>query len=531
MASDLLAEFASPHEPSCQSPVNFSALPSNDEIFGEWVISKSSSIKTDTAVQDLHSNPELPLNSVILGDAGDGLLEDSQRISNNFLAKSNFINHNISNKQLPRLTLNVSSCKNKFPWGESTTTSTRTELLFDAINDLEENEEFGEFQTDVSSRVVTISSPQMGKILCGLKELDTEEIKSNRILPAASNGKTDIPSNCPSSNSISSYQARFNSSNKSPNHNTPVTAWPTCEPNHQWVNTNQDSSMLDSFLENDLQEFAVLVPGYPSLLSNQEGKITSTQLKQKIPDREIKVADPDRSILVANITPPSNIPPPSVLLSLFVSLLDLSSSTELNHVIKHQKNNIPLDASTIDFIRRYLINATVAAYIIAGRKLRWKRDTHLSKSMNISTASLGGTSGMKLASLNKSENLREDQEVANVFQVWKDQLGKLRSSVMIVNSNGSREKKNRVATSASLTTTRLMVPEITSSPSSLLVKAQIGALKAPKPCIICGLKRDERVQKVDFQVEDSFGEFWTEFWGHTSCRNFWLENKKKLKHP
>lgn len=102
---------------------------------------------------------------------------------------------------------------------------------------------------------------------------------------------------------------------------------------------------------------------------------------------------------------------------------------------------------------------------------------------------------------------------------------------MIVNSNGSREKKNRVATSASLTTTRLMVPEITSSPSSLLVKAQIGALKAPKPCIICGLKRDERVQKVDFQVEDSFGEFWTEFWGHTSCRNFWLENKKKLKHP
>ncbi|KAJ3502922.1 hypothetical protein NM208_g16619 [Fusarium decemcellulare] len=29
---------------------------------------------------------------------------------------------------------------------------------------------------------------------------------------------------------------------------------------------------------------------------------------------------------------------------------------------------------------------------------------------------------------------------------------------------------------------------------------------APKACIICGLKREERVAKVDYEVEDSFGE-------------------------
>lgn len=44
-----------------------------------------------------------------------------------------------------------------------------------------------------------------------------------------------------------------------------------------------------------------------------------------------------------------------------------------------------------------------------------------------------------------------------------------------------------------------------------------------KFCIICGLKREECVGKVDFEVEDSFGEWWVEYWGYRVCKNFWIE--------
>jgi hypothetical protein len=40
--------------------------------------------------------------------------------------------------------------------------------------------------------------------------------------------------------------------------------------------------------------------------------------------------------------------------------------------------------------------------------------------------------------------------------------------------------------------------------------------------------RDERVANVDAHVEDSFGEWWTEHWGHLECRLFWEENQASL---
>jgi hypothetical protein len=91
----------------------------------------------------------------------------------------------------------------------------------------------------------------------------------------------------------------------------------------------------------------------------------------------------------------------------------------------------------------------------------------------------------------------------------------LRSTVAVANSS----IKNA--------STHLAIPEIN---ETMHVKTQEGALKAPKPCIICGLKREERVTQVDVQVEDSFGEWWVEFWGHRACKNFWLEHESKLKH-
>jgi len=72
---------------------------------------------------------------------------------------------------------------------------------------------------------------------------------------------------------------------------------------------------------------------------------------------------------------------------------------------------------------------------------------------------------------------------------------------------------------------QLAIPDVS---ENMHVKSQVGGLTAPKACIVCGLKREERINKVDVDVEDSFGEWWTEHWGHRACRNFWLKHEPAL---
>ena len=122
---------------------------------------------------------------------------------------------------------------------------------------------------------------------------------------------------------------------------------------------------------------------------------------------------------------------------------------------------------------------------------------------------------MKLTGVDKAEITRENREVADVVRIWREQLGRLRSAITVANSS-IREAS-----------AHLVIPEIH---ESLQVKTQEGGLTTPKQCIICGLKREERVIKVDFEVEDSFGEWWVEHWGHRACRNFWQEHESKLRH-
>lgn len=122
---------------------------------------------------------------------------------------------------------------------------------------------------------------------------------------------------------------------------------------------------------------------------------------------------------------------------------------------------------------------------------------------------------MKLTGVDKAEVTREDREAADVVRVWKEQLGRLRSAVAVANG--------AIKDSAS----HLAIPDIG---DNMQVKTEQGGLTAPKQCVICGLKREERVVRVDVGVEDSFGEWWVEHWGHRSCRNFWLEHEGKLKH-
>ena len=61
------------------------------------------------------------------------------------------------------------------------------------------------------------------------------------------------------------------------------------------------------------------------------------------------------------------------------------------------------------------------------------------------------------------------------------------------------------------------------------IKEADGGITAAKACALCGLKREERVDKVDVEVFDGFGEWWMEHWGHKECRAFWYQHEKYLQ--
>ncbi|KAG6119116.1 hypothetical protein E4U13_007961 [Claviceps humidiphila] len=211
-----------------------------------------------------------------------------------------------------------------------------------------------------------------------------------------------------------------------------------------------------------------------------------------------------------NSPPPTNVPPPAILLSSFSELF--SSGDVLFKALSGQtanaKQQILSSPKTVTFLQGYILIATTAARIIAGRKHRWHRDKILAKSMSISAA---GSKGMKLAGLDKTQSAREDREAADVVVAWKEYVGRLRSAVAAANSAGKASLK---------------VPELTESPQIQTAKM---VPTAAKPCVICGLKREERVVRVDFDVEDSFGEWWVEYWGHRACKNFWVRHEEELR--
>ncbi|KAI1821338.1 hypothetical protein F4861DRAFT_542035 [Xylaria intraflava] len=212
--------------------------------------------------------------------------------------------------------------------------------------------------------------------------------------------------------------------------------------------------------------------------------------------------------------PPVNIPPPSIILSVFPQLFSQANDYLYKPVSDQPptiKDRILSDPRVYDFLGGYLSLATVAARVIAGRKMRWHRDKFLSQSMSISAA---GGKGMKLAGVDKTQAVREDREAADVVSNWKSQVGRLKSTVAAANSankSGGRQLK---------------IPEIT---DTMQVQTAKDVPTAPKACVICGLKRNERLTRVDHEVEDSFGEWWAEHWGHVACKRFWLQHENTLR--
>ncbi|MBE3045852.1 hypothetical protein IMZ48_25575, partial [Candidatus Bathyarchaeota archaeon] len=127
--------------------------------------------------------------------------------------------------------------------------------------------------------------------------------------------------------------------------------------------------------------------------------------------------------------PPTNIPPPSILMTILPELLNLVNTSLLKPTAGHSpaaRKKLFSSPSTIAFLRAYLLIATVAARILAGRKMRWNRDRFLAQGMAISAS---GAKGMKLAGVDKAEAGREDREAADVVAAWGEQVGRVRAAV------------------------------------------------------------------------------------------------------
>ncbi|KAF7879275.1 hypothetical protein EAF04_000472 [Stromatinia cepivora] len=436
-------------------------------------------------------------------------MPESPATSNNHMSYSN-----------PRPTL---------PPSKASKGSSGGEILFDADQEADEDDEFGDFESVTPSASQTPPPRPLDDFFNSMT-IDTEPLKKPPdVMTKSPNLSTSLPyPQAPKSPSfqqrnpfpkvaLATQQVKRITKTKiedKPRSASPLTAWPSYDEKVPKAAPFVDSPAIPSIvqgIDDDWGDFSDLPTESPAITSTKPNSGVAADAWDW--DAVDKVTDPTPA--EPSLPPPTNIPPPSVLLTLFPRLFDLPQSSLFKAVANQPfslKNRIMSDPSTISFLRAYLLIATVAAHIIAGRKFRWKRDTHLSQGMSIGPA--GGKGGMKLTGVDKAEIAREDREAAETIRVWQEQLGRLRSAVAVANTSLKDVSKH------------LAIPEIG---DTMHVKNQEGGLTAPKACVICGLKREERVTKVDVKVEDSFGEWWIEHWGHRLCRNFWQEHEGKLK--
>jgi hypothetical protein len=404
------------------------------------------------------------------------------------------------------------------------------DVLFDAVEEqsapVDDDDEFGEFES-VTPEPSFQSAPPPPQPTQSLDLFETEPHRpgptqkqtsasfapanyNHGILSFAPVQKPDsFQQPSPFASASSTQQATQTKQDAKTKPASSVAVWPDLEPKVSKPNNSQALSIPGEQVDDEWGEFSPETPAVTS--AKGVSGLTSDSWAWD------SAGSPAAASPQVNVPPPTNIPPPSVFLTLFPTLFDLPQSKLFAPVSGQTfslKNRILSDPSTIEFVRGYLLIATVAGRVLAGRKLRWKRDTILAQSMRVGPSAAGGKGGMKLAGLDRAEITREDRDAAEVARIWKEQLGRLRSAVAV--SNSSTQDSSR----------QLAIPDVS---ENIHVKTQPGAVTAPRPCIICGLKRDERANKVDVDVEDSFGEWWVDHWGHRSCRNFWLEHESKLR--
>ncbi|KAI4237434.1 MAG: hypothetical protein L6R40_005926 [Gallowayella cf. fulva] len=315
---------------------------------------------------------------------------------------------------------------------------------------------------------------------------------------------------------------------------TPITAWPSygrdrvesfgkplplspyTEDGDDWGDFQEEPHA-----EIDKSEPGKQVGSLVHLSAEQEvGQASSLSNLIDTIETSVPPATPAQKSVKLSITgpAPSNIPPPSILLSTISTLLGCLPE-EFRVIVSSISASLmtgafPPQDPLFDLLIGKLAVTNASARILAGRKLRWKRDKHLAQRMSIGPANAGKTGGMKLTGVDRTESRREDQEAAEVVRTWKQHSGGLKSNVAKLNAQQSEVK--------------FALPEIADNIPIRVAKPGEGGFGAAKCCFLCGLRRNERIARVDIDVQDSFGEWWVDHWGHVHCVLFWEEHKDSL---
>ena len=221
--------------------------------------------------------------------------------------------------------------------------------------------------------------------------------------------------------------------------------------------------------------------------------------------KQVEIESKDRA---TNYLPPRNVPPPSILLG-FACTAVLKNQIPVKPLRQTAQMTDSTEKELEDALRDYLETLRVFARILAGRKVRWKRDSNLSQSMKIGPAG-GKAGGMKLVAVDKAEAKREDRDAAEFIRIWKENLNQTRGSLAMAKMKAD-------------------LPGISETMAIRTLKRIDGGITAPGPCALCGLRREERVSRVDVDILDSFSEWWVDFFGHAACKQFWEDNEEMLR--
>jgi hypothetical protein len=364
---------------------------------------------------------------------------------------------------------------------------TDSSVLFDAEEDLEDDDDFGDFE-DSQYKTVTPAPPvaQAPPARAGgssalvdlLGDLDFSQPATTS--PVRGSQRSQQKQALPRASVRKSPVGGFGTATKQMQ-NKPAPAPPALA---QVVDDSWDTfDDWEASIPTPASRKPEAAKGAPSSTSSTPAPVLSSAIGELSPGEQ----------------PPTNVPPPGVLLSLFPSFFADAQEKLFKPMaaqILPMRNKLLAEPATIAYLEGYLMLASVAARIIAGRKLRWKRDQLLSQGMRIGPASSRATSGMKLTGIDKGENRKEEREASDVVGAWRDQVGRLRHVISGVN-------QIRAGTLAP-------VPDLHETMPVRTLKQSEGGVPARQQCMLCGLKRDERVTAADMTVDDSFQEWWVE---------------------
>ena len=393
------------------------------------------------------------------------------------------------------------------PWVETLITEPT------AVDVLEEDD-FGDFQEPVS--IPSFGTPGNLPVASSMNEVKAQQLPSpirqsnsqtpqrhERVKSTNSLQVPETPSPFQTPNNPSMARAFGHGDSASPRstRSRPVPARETSSESTGLVVQAEDEEWADFPTTNDGPPQSVsTISSAPAIAHSRSASSGNTKasLNDSLEKKEAQV-----------FKRPKYVPPPSVLISQFILLIQ-----ELpDRVESAMQRWRAAGGETSDLehaLRKCIAALRVAARVIAGRKSRWIRDTTLAQSMRIGQAQGAKAGGMKLTGVDKVEAQRENNQTAEFVRVWKQRLGAIRVALSHVTLQANDKP--------------LVLPEISETMLVGSSKGSTPVMNDRTNCCLCGLKREERVLKVDVDVWDTSGEWWSSLWGHTDCRIFWEEH-------